>query len=54
MFEPCVAFIEGFNEGRPKKKMGKVGLSDQPGGESDRIPTFWPNFPKLNMPCNCP
>ena len=43
------------NLGEPsKKKMGKVGLLDQPGGGSDRIPTFWQNFPKLNLPCNCP
>ena len=24
------------------------------GGGSDRSPTFWQNFPKLNLPCNCP
>ena len=36
------------------KKMGKVGILSQPGGGSDRIPTFWQNFPKLNLPCNCP
>ena len=42
--------------GEPSKKKWEklVFWTNQGGGGSDRIPTFWQNFPKLNLPCNCP
>ena len=40
--------------GEPSKKNGKSwSFGPTRGGGSDRIPTFWQNFPKLNLPCNC-
>ena len=39
----------------PCKKWEKLRFCPNQGvGGSDWIPTFWQNFPKLNLPCNCP
>ena len=37
-----------------KKWEKLVFWTNQGEGGSDRIPTFWQNFPKLNLPCKWP
>ena len=36
-----------------KKNWQQLGFCPNQGGESDRIPTFCQNLPKLDLPCNC-